>query len=49
MHMYPNASYKVYRSKGYGTTMSVYRGLFRTLWVVLKLKLNGYATKIVKY
>jgi hypothetical protein len=41
--------YKVYRSKGYGTNIAVYRGLFRTLWTVLKLNIGGYTTKIVKY
>jgi hypothetical protein len=41
--------YKVYRSKGEGTTIGIYRGLFQTLWTVLKLKLDGYNTKIVRY
>lgn len=41
--------YKLYRSKGEGTNIAVYRGLFRTLWMALKLKMDGYNTKIVKY
>lgn len=41
--------YKVYKSKGEGTTIAVYRGLLTTLWTVLKLKLDGFHTKIVKY
>lgn len=41
--------YKLYRSKGEGTSIAVYRGLFKTLWAALKLNLNGFNTKIVKY
>lgn len=41
--------YKLYCTNGSGTTISIRRGLFRTLWTALKLKLSGYRTTIVRY
>jgi hypothetical protein len=41
--------FKIYRTTGRGTSITIKRGLLSTLWTVLKHNLNGYRTKIVRY
>lgn len=41
--------FKIYKTNGNGTSISIQRGWINTVKTVIKLKLDGYTTKIVMY